>query len=83
MPTALRKPSAPSMAVIRKRQREAGFYETTVSLHERVRNAIDRAIAEGRFKSRRLPQSFKKGLQLAKAGAFSLFRGQRGIALLS
>ena len=41
------------MAVIRKRQREAGFYETTVFLHERVRDAIDRAIAEGRFRSRR------------------------------
>ena len=58
MPAALRKPSAPSMAVIRKRQREAGFYETTVSLHERVRNAIDRAIAEGRFKSRRAAMEY-------------------------
>jgi hypothetical protein len=41
------------MAVIRKRQREAGFIETTVFVHGRVRDAIDRAIAEGRFKSRR------------------------------
>ena len=49
----VRKPSAPNMAVLRKRQREAGFYETTVFVHERVRDAIDRAIAEGRFKSRR------------------------------
>lgn len=53
MAAKVRKPSAPSMAVIRKRQREAGFYETTVFVHERVRDAIDRAIAEGRFKSRR------------------------------
>jgi len=41
------------MALIRKRQREAGFYETTVFVHERVRDEIDRAIAEGRFKTRR------------------------------
>lgn len=41
------------MAATRKRQREAGFYETTVFVHERIRDAIDRAIAEGRFKSRR------------------------------
>jgi dihydroxyacetone kinase len=49
----VRKPSALSMAEARKRQREAGFYETTVVVHERVRDAIDRAISEGRFKSRR------------------------------
>jgi Arc/MetJ-type ribon-helix-helix transcriptional regulator len=41
------------MAATRKRQREAGFYETTVFVHNRVRDAIDRAIAGGRFKSRR------------------------------
>lgn len=46
------------MAVIRKRQREAGFVETTVFVHERIRNAIDRAIAEGRFKSRRAAMEY-------------------------
>jgi len=49
----VRKPSASNMALMRKRQREAGFFETTVFVHERVRDAIDRAIADGRFKSRR------------------------------
>lgn len=58
MSAKLRKPSAPGMAVIRKRQREAGFVETTVFVHERIRNAIDRAIAEGRFKSRRAAMEY-------------------------
>jgi hypothetical protein len=53
LPVAVRKHSASSMAATRKRQREAGFYETTVFVHNRIRDAIDRAIAEGRFKSRR------------------------------
>jgi len=41
------------MAAIRSRRQEAGFVETTVFVHERAREGIDRAIAEGRFKSRR------------------------------
>jgi len=45
--------SAPRMAAIRSRRQEAGFVETTVFVHERAREGIDRAIAEGRFKSRR------------------------------
>ena len=53
MVAQVRKTSAPSVALLKKRQREAGFYETTVFVHERVRDAIDRAIAEGRFKTRR------------------------------
>ncbi len=53
MEAKLLKTSALSMAEARKRQRAAGFYETTVFVHERVRDAIDRAIAEGLFKSRR------------------------------
>ena len=58
MASNVRKPSAPGMAVIRKRQREAGFVETTVFVHERVRDAIDSAIAEGRFKSRRAAMEY-------------------------
>jgi hypothetical protein len=46
------------MAATRKRQREAGFYETTVFVHNRVGDAIDRAIAEGRFKSRRAAMEY-------------------------
>jgi hypothetical protein len=45
--------SAPRVAAIRLRRQQAGFYETTVFVHERAREGIDRAIAEGRFKSRR------------------------------
>jgi len=41
------------MAAIRSRRHEAGFYETTVFVHELARKAIDSAIATGRFKSRR------------------------------
>ena len=41
------------MAAIRFRRQQEGFYETTVFVHRRVRDAIDRAIADGRFKSRR------------------------------
>ncbi|MCW2318927.1 hypothetical protein M2322_004496 [Rhodoblastus acidophilus] len=32
---------------------EAGFYETTVFVHERTREAMDAAIARGQFKTRR------------------------------
>lgn len=52
MSVSLQK-SAPRMAAIRSKRSEAGFYETTVFVHERVREAIDLAIANGRFKSRR------------------------------
>lgn len=45
--------SAPRVAAIRLKRQEAGFYETTVFVHKRAREGIDRAIAEGRFKSRR------------------------------
>lgn len=31
----------------------AGFYETTVFVHEKTRDAMDAAINQGRFKSRR------------------------------
>ena len=58
MSAAARKASTVSMAVVRQRQREAGFYETTVFVHGRVRDAIDRAIAEGRFRSRRAAMEF-------------------------
>ncbi len=52
MSASLQK-SAPRMAAIRSRRHEAGFYETTVFVHELARKAIDSAIATGRFKSRR------------------------------
>ena len=32
---------------------EAGFYETTVFVHESTREAMDAAIARGQFKTRR------------------------------
>jgi hypothetical protein len=32
---------------------EAGFYETTVFVHESTREAMDAAIAQGQFKTRR------------------------------
>lgn len=32
---------------------EAGFYETTVFVHEKTRDVMDAAISQGRFKSRR------------------------------
>ena len=41
------------MAASRKRMQEAGFYETTVFVHESTREAMDAAIARGRFKTRR------------------------------
>ena len=41
------------MAALRSKRQQDGFYETTVFVHERARDAIDRAIADGRFKSRR------------------------------
>ena len=41
------------MAAFRSKRQQDGFYETTVFVHERARDAIDRAISDGRFKSRR------------------------------
>jgi hypothetical protein len=49
----LRKLKAVSMAASRKRMQEAGFYETTVFVHESTREAMDAAIAQGQFKTRR------------------------------
>jgi hypothetical protein len=49
----LRKLKALSMAASRKRMQEAGFYETTVFVHESTREAMDAAIAQGQFKTRR------------------------------
>jgi hypothetical protein len=51
--TASTQKSAPRMAAIRLRRQQEGLYETTVFVHLRVRDAIDEAIAAGRFKSRR------------------------------
>lgn len=49
----LRKIKAVSKAASRKRMQEAGFYETTVFVHESTREAMDAAIAQGQFKTRR------------------------------
>ena len=49
----LRKGKAASRAAARKRMQEAGFYETTVFVHENTRDAMDAAIARGQFKTRR------------------------------
>lgn len=49
----LRKIKAISKAASRKRMQAAGFYETTVFVHEKTRDAMDAAIARGQFKTRR------------------------------
>lgn len=49
----LRKVKAVSKAASRKRMQQAGFYETTVFVHESTREAMDAAIAQGQFKTRR------------------------------
>ena len=49
----LRKLKALSKAASRKRMQQSGFYETTVFVHERTRDAMDAAIARGQFKTRR------------------------------
>lgn len=49
----LRKIKAVSKAASRKRMQQAGFYETTVFVHESTREAMDAAIAGGQFKTRR------------------------------
>ena len=48
-----RELNARSKAAARKRMQEAGFYETTVFVHESTREAMDAAIAQGQFKTRR------------------------------
>jgi len=48
-----RELSARSKAAARKRMQAAGFYETTVFVHETTREAMDAAIARGQFKTRR------------------------------
>lgn len=48
-----RQLSALSKAASRERMRRAGFYETTVFIHMNTRDAMDAAIARGRFKTRR------------------------------
>ena len=49
----LRKIKALSRAAARKRMQQAGFYETTVFVHQKTRSGMDAAIARGRFKTRR------------------------------
>ena len=49
----LRKIKAVSKAASRKRMQEAGFYETTVFVHESTREAMDAAIGRGQFNTRR------------------------------
>ncbi|MDR3451143.1 MAG: hypothetical protein P4M15_15595 [Alphaproteobacteria bacterium] len=49
----LRKLKTASQAASRKRMQEAGFYETTVFVHQKTREAMDAAIARGQFKNRR------------------------------
>ena len=48
-----RKSTAPFKAASRKKKQAAGFYETTVFVHESARDAMDKSISEGRFKTRR------------------------------
>jgi|WetSurMetagenome_2_1015567.scaffolds.fasta_scaffold1865596_1 hypothetical protein len=40
-------------ATSKAKKRERGFHETTVFVHEGVRQAIDEAVASGQFKTRR------------------------------
>ncbi len=46
-------PAARWSATSKARKRERGFHETTVFVHESVRQAIDEAVASGQFKTRR------------------------------
>lgn len=48
-----RKSTAPFKAASRRKKQAEGFYETTVFVHESARDAIDRLIAKGQFKTRR------------------------------
>ena len=51
--TQARRSTAPAKAASRLKKQAEGFYETTVFVHESARDAIDRLIAKGRFKTRR------------------------------
>ena len=55
MPVAAKTltPAARWSATSKARKRERGFHETTVFVHESVRQAIDEAVASGHFKTRR------------------------------
>ena len=55
MPVAAKTltPAARWSATSKARKRERGFHETTVFVHESVRQAIDEAVASGQFKTRR------------------------------
>ena len=44
-------PAARWSATSKAKKRERGFHETTVFVHERVRQAIDEAVASGQFKT--------------------------------
>ena len=46
-------PAARWSATSKAGKRERGFHETTVFVHESVRQAIDEAVASGQFKTRR------------------------------
>ena len=46
-------PAAKYSAASKARKRERGFHETTVFVHESVRQAIEEAVASGQFKHRR------------------------------
>lgn len=62
-----RQIKAASSAAARKRMREAGFYETTVFVHEKTRDVMDAAIARGQFKTRR---------EAMEHAIFSVFRAE-------
>ncbi len=47
--------------------RGAGFYETTVFVHEKTRDVMDAAIARGQFKTRR---------EAMEHAIFSVFRAE-------
>ena len=46
-------PAARWSATSKAKKRARGFHETTVFVHESVRQAIDEAVASGQFKTRR------------------------------
>jgi hypothetical protein len=46
-------PAARWSAASKAKKRERGFHETTVFVHESVRQAIDDAVVSGQFKTRR------------------------------
>ena len=53
MLTRAPKSTAPFKAASRKRKQAEGFYETTVFVHKTAKEAIDEAISQGQFKTRR------------------------------